>query len=86
MVPCLHCGYLYLWLITSKRIYLEHLSYIKKQREASRGTNKTISSKQSTVKACFYFLVAEVFSLCVPATPCSTTSTLRLTPLKGEEI
>ena len=53
---------------------------------ASRGINKTISSKQSTVKACFKFLVADNFSLCVLATPCSTTSTWRLTPLKGEEI
>ena len=45
-----------------------------------------ISSKQSTVKACSNFLVAENFSLCVPATACSTTSTWRLTPLKGKEI
>ena len=51
---------------------------------ASRGTNKTISSKQSTVKACYKFLVADIFSFCVPATPCSTTSTWRpSTLLKG---
>ena len=38
------------------------------------------------MKACFNFLVAEIFSLCVPATPCSITSKSRLTPVKGEEI
>ena len=48
---------------------------------ARRGTNKTISSKETTVEAWFNFLVEETFSLCVPATPCSTTSTSRLTTL-----
>ena len=33
------------------------------------------------MEACLSFLVAEEFSLCVPATPCSRTSTSRLTTL-----
>ena len=57
MVPCLHCGYLYFCLISSKHIYLENLSYIKKQQEQAVGNNKTISSKHSTVKACSSLLL-----------------------------
>ena len=56
MHPCLHCGYLYFWLISSKHIYLENLSYIKKQQEQAEAKNETMSSEQSTVKACFNFL------------------------------
>ena len=40
MVPCLHCGYLYLWLISSKHIYLETLNYIKKQQEQAEAQTK----------------------------------------------
>ena len=43
--------------------------------------------KASTVQDCFNFLVAEYFSLCMPATPCSATSTSRPTTLlKGGRI
>ena len=40
VVPCLHCGYLYLRLISSKHIYLENLSYIKKQQEQAEAQTK----------------------------------------------
>ena len=40
MVPCLHCGYLYLSLISSKHIDLETLSYIKKQQEQAEAQAK----------------------------------------------
>ena len=67
MVLCLHCGYFF--LVDFIKTYL----FGKPERHqeaagASRGTSKTMSSKQSTVKACSNFLVAEIISLCVPAT------------------
>ena len=40
MVPCLHCGYFFFWLISSKHIYLENLNYIKKQQEQAGGQTK----------------------------------------------
>ena len=39
MVPCLHCGYLYLWFISSKLIYSENLSYIKKHHKQRLSAN-----------------------------------------------
>ena len=42
MVPCLHCGYLYLWLISSKHIYWETLSYLKKQQEHAEAQANNI--------------------------------------------
>ena len=60
MVLCLHCGYLDFWLISSKHFYLENLSYTKKQQEQAEAQTKAISSKQSTVKACFNFLHIEM--------------------------
>ena len=69
MVPCLHCGYLDIWLISSKHFYFENLSYSKKQQKQAEAQTKQYHQKQSTVKACFNFLVAEGFSLCVPPNP-----------------
>ena len=40
VVPCLHCGYFYFWLISSKHIYFENLSYIKKQPEQAAAQSK----------------------------------------------
>ena len=40
VVPCLHCGYLMFWLISSKHIYLESLSYTKKQQEQAEALTK----------------------------------------------
>ena len=40
VVLCLHCGYLYFWLILSKHIYLENLNYIKKQQEQAKAQTK----------------------------------------------
>ena len=40
MVTCLHCGYLYFWLIPSKHIYLKNLNYIKKQQEQAEAQIK----------------------------------------------
>ena len=40
LVPCLHCGYLYFWLISSTHIYLKNLSYIKKQQEQAEAQTK----------------------------------------------
>ena len=37
MVPCLYCGYLEFWLISSKHFYLENLSYTKKQQEQAEA-------------------------------------------------
>ena len=42
VVPCLHCGYLYLWLISSKHIFLENLSYLKKQQEQAEAQANNI--------------------------------------------
>ena len=56
MVPCLHCGYLYLWLISSKHIYFQNLNYFKKQQEPGEAQTKRMASKHSTVKACSNFL------------------------------
>ena len=55
VVPCLHCGYLL--LDDSIKTYLFGKPEQNQETAgASRGTNKTISSKQSTVKACSNFL------------------------------
>ena len=40
MVHCLHCGYSYFWLISSKHICLESLNYIKKQQEQAEAQKK----------------------------------------------
>ena len=40
MVPCLHCGYLYFWLISSNYIYLQNLNYIKKQQDGAEVQTK----------------------------------------------
>ena len=37
-------------------------------------------------ESCSNLLVAEAYSLCVPATPCSTTSTPRLISVEGRKI
>ena len=44
MVPCLHSGYLDFWWISSNNIYLESLSYTKKQQELqiSRSQNSEV--------------------------------------------
>ena len=92
MLWILSCGplpcklWVLIWVYFRKTYWFGKPELQQAAAGASRGINNTKKSKHSTVKACFNFLVAENFSLCVPATPCSTTSTSRLTPLKGEEI
>ena len=56
----LHCGYfgaLVYLSISPKHWHFESLSYIKKQQEQAEAQNKTISSRVSTVEACFNSLV-----------------------------
>ena len=40
VVPCLHCGYLDFWLISSKHFYLENLSYTTKQQKQPEAETK----------------------------------------------
>ena len=42
MVRCLHCGYPFFWLISSKHIYLENLNHIKKQQEQAKAQKNNI--------------------------------------------
>ena len=48
MFPLVHCGHLEFWFISIKPLYLENLSYIKKQQEQAEAQQnniiKTISS------------------------------------------
>ena len=47
VAPCLHCGYLDFWLISSNQICLENLSYTRKQQEqADAQTKQYHQSKQ----------------------------------------
>ena len=55
MVLCVHCGYAFLFDFI-KRCLFGKPELHQEAAGASRGTNKTISSKQSTVKACSNFL------------------------------
>ena len=56
------------------------------QQEAGGASSSRIQSKHIKnfiFEGCSNFLVAELYSLCVPATQCSTTSTPRLITLEG---
>ena len=55
----------------------------KKQQEQAEAEYKTNTSKTFISESCSNFLVAEAYSVCVPATLCSTTSTPRLITLEG---
>ena len=42
MFPLLQCGYLEFWFISSKHLYLENLSYIKKQQKQAEDKQNNI--------------------------------------------
>ena len=50
MVPCLHAGYSYFWFISSKHLYLENLSYIKKQQEQAEAQTKQYHQSSQQLK------------------------------------
>ena len=65
------------WLVESKASTRSSRS--KQQQNIKRHI------KDFTCETCSKFLVAEVYSLCVPVTPCSTTSTPRLITPEGRK-
>ena len=80
---CLHCGYLGGLVFFKEHLYLENLSYSKKQQEQAEAQTKHYHQSINS-GSLFSLSGSREISLCVPATPCSTISTSTLTTfLKG---
>ena len=57
MFPLLHCGYMEFWFISTKHLYLENLSYIKKQQEQAKAKTKQYHQSNQPSKPVLTFLV-----------------------------
>ena len=57
MFPLLHCGYLEVRFISTKHLYLQNLSYIKKQQEQAEAQTKQYHQSNQQWKPVITFFV-----------------------------